>query len=353
MSVPTGLPEDYTYLSDSFKASEAFRAGGGGLILGVSVSLLYICYGNLTGISGMVEKVFQGNQKKEDRWQLHYLCGLYVASYLYNIGRDNHTLTTMALPSWMYVVAGVLVGMGSRVGCGCTSGHGISGLARLSPRSIVAVGSFFVMGVTVANLVHGVAPEKNGAWKADIKDLNWYKADTISGTTLAVLSFIPVLQDIEFKTCIVWACGGLFGLGLAMSGMTNNGVVLSFLNFNKMWNPALMFVLAFAVMSFGLTFWLREHWKSKPLYADEVSLPKNKTIDAKLVIGEIMFGAGWGLAGLCPGPVVAVLSVPAVGAMFVPAMWIGIKAADAIKRASDSTSDSNSEKIVSAPLANA
>ena len=107
--------------------------------------------------------------------------------------------------------------------------------------------------------------------------------------------------------------------------MVNNKIVISFLIFNKYWNPALMFVLGFSVIVFGITFWLRDYYKSKPWYADGHKLPVKTEIDRDLVIGELFFGIGWGLAGLCPGPMVAVLSVPAVGAIFLPSVWAGMQ----------------------------
>ena len=223
----------------------------------------------------------------------------------------------------MYIVGGICVGFGTRMGCGCTSGHGLSGLARFSPRSFVAVGSFFVPAVVVANLVHGLSGDNI---EGDISNKEWYQTSTAGGATLLALSLIPPLRDISLETVHVWVFGALFGVGLSLSGMTNNAVVISFLNFDKMWNPALMFVLAFGSGTFCLVYWLREYrGDTKPLYADKNSLPVKKDIDAKLVIGAVIFGIGWGLAGLCPGPVIGVLSVPAVGTIYVPSLVFGMK----------------------------
>ena len=113
---------------------------------------MYSTYGRLTGISGMVEKVVKAatpNVPTEKGWELNYLCGIYAASFLYIQLSKDHVLESKPLPIWMYILAGLFVGFGSRLGCGCTSGHGISGLARLSKRSFVGVGSFFVAGVVL------------------------------------------------------------------------------------------------------------------------------------------------------------------------------------------------------------
>ena len=97
------------------------------------------------------------NKDKVYQFELHYLCGIYAASYIYTQCTKTQVLETLPLPTWMYIVGGICVGFGTRMGCGCTSGHGLSGLARFSPRSFVAVGSFFVPAVVVANLVHGLS----------------------------------------------------------------------------------------------------------------------------------------------------------------------------------------------------
>jgi uncharacterized protein len=333
---------NYSYVRDTWVAMDGVQAAAGGLILGITVSLLYMFYGRLTGISGMVEKVIKVNKEKVYQWELSYLCGIYAASYIYIQCTKEQVLQTLPLPTWVYIVGGLCVGFGTRMGCGCTSGHGLSGLARLSPRSFVAVGSFFVPAVIVANLVHGVADlEVTG----DITNKEWYQSSTTGGATLLALSLIAPLRDISLQTVHVWFFGALFGIGLSLSGMTNNAVVISFLNFDKMWNPALMFVLAFGSGTFSLTYWIREYRGStKPLYGEQNHLPTKTAIDLKLVVGSVFFGIGWGLAGLCPGPVVAVLSVPAIGTIYVPSLIAGMKITEYIS-ALDYPVEDDSEKV--------
>ena len=163
--------------------------------------------------------------------------------------------------------------------------------------------------------------------------------------TLLALSLIAPLRDISLQTVHVWFFGALFGIGLSLSGMTNNAVVISFLNFDKMWNPALMFVLAFGSGTFSLTYWIREYRGStKPLYGEQNHLPTKTAIDLKLVVRSVFFGIGWGLAGLCPGPVVAVLSVPAIGTIYVPSLIAGMKITEYIS-ALDYPVEDDSEKV--------
>ncbi len=116
--------------------------------------------------------------------------------------------------------------------------------------------------------------------------------------------------------------GVLFGLGLAISGMTDPAVVLGFLDLFGNFNPALMFVLGGAVGTTMLAFRLVLR-RPAPLLEDRFQLPTRKDIDARLVIGAGLFGIGWGLAGYCPGP--ALVSAGALvdtALVFVPVMLV-------------------------------
>eukprot|EP00605_Chrysophyceae_sp_TOSAG23-4_P000600 GSChrysophyteH1.ASY1.ANO1.677.1 assembled CDS len=312
----------YSYVADDWKVIDAVKASCGGLIIGISVSLLYSLYGNLTGISGFVGKVIKPNSSSSYHWELPYLCGLYAGGYIYIQCTEGSTLTTLALPTWMYIVGGACVGFGSRVGCGCTSGHGISGLARLSPRSFAGVAAFLTFGVVSANVFHNTDLI---SYEGEIDNEAWYQSSTAGGAVLLAMSLLPMLLDQNLKALHAWLFGAIFAIGLSLSGMTNNAVVIAFLNFNKFWNPALMFVLAFGVGTFAATFWYRKFYNLNPIYAAEYSLPEKTAIDGQLLVGEVIFGIGWGIAGMCPGPVVSILSVPAVGAIFFPSMVAGMK----------------------------
>lgn len=98
--------------------------------------------------------------------------------------------------------------------------------------------------------------------------------------------------------------GVLFGLGLTVSGMANPAKVLGFLDFAGAWDPTLALVMfgALVVTMPGFRLVLR---RGRPWYADAFSLPTSTDLEPRLLIGAAMFGLGWGLAGLCPGPAVA------------------------------------------------
>jgi hypothetical protein len=118
--------------------------------------------------------------------------------------------------------------------------------------------------------------------------------------------------------------GALFGLGLAMSGMTDPRRVLGFLDVFGDFDPALVFVLGGAVATTMLLFRyvLR---RGSPVLADTFHLSNLKRVDRRLLAGAAIFGVGWGIAGYCPGPALAGLGIGSVEALwFVPAMLAGI-----------------------------
>ena len=117
-----------------------------------------------------------------------------------------------------------------------------------------------------------------------------------------------------------FAAGGLFGAGLLISQMTNPDKVLSFLDIFGDWDPSLAFVMgaALLVTVIGYRFVLR---RSAPLFEGQFRLPTRTDIDGRLIGGAALFGAGWGLAGLCPGPAMASLSFGGLSVLvFVIAM---------------------------------
>ncbi len=95
--------------------------------------------------------------------------------------------------------------------------------------------------------------------------------------------------------------GGLFSIGLIISGMINPNKVIGFLDIFGQWDPDLAFVMGGAVVVNLITFPFLMKRKA-PVCGGEMSLPQNTKVDAPLVVGSIIFGIGWGLVGICPGP---------------------------------------------------
>ena len=116
--------------------------------------------------------------------------------------------------------------------------------------------------------------------------------------------------------------GIIFGIGLTISEMINPEKVLGFLNLFGGWDPSLAFVMIGAlIITMPFIFIFK---KQKPLFAESFSISQKKDLDNKLIIGSVLFGAGWGLAGLCPGPAISSLALMNISSViFVVAMFLG------------------------------
>lgn len=111
---------------------------------------------------------------------------------------------------------------------------------------------------------------------------------------------------------VALVCGTIFGAGLTVSGMVDPSKILNFLDFagiaSGRWDPTLAVVFAGAVAAMAVGVGIRQGL-TKPLAAAEFSVPANSGLDARLLGGAVLFGVGWGIAGLCPGPAIASLAV--------------------------------------------
>jgi uncharacterized membrane protein YedE/YeeE len=134
-------------------------------------------------------------------------------------------------------------------------------------------------------------------------------------------------------------CGLVFGLGLVISGMTDTTRVLGFLDVLAIpkgtWDPTLLIVMA-AALAVSLPGFALARRRQRPVLADAAAWPSRTDIDTPLIAGAVMFGIGWGLVGLCPGPAVANLATASPGIiLFVVAMIAGMVALDAWRRRAD------------------
>lgn len=124
---------------------------------------------------------------------------------------------------------------------------------------------------------------------------------------------------------IVPALSGIvFGAGLALGGMTDPARVRGFLDLFGAWDPTLAFVMGGAVLVMVVA-WQVQSRMMRPLFAEGFSLPDRSDLTPRLIGGSALFGIGWGIAGLCPGPGFAALVIdPASAAIFVVAMFAGM-----------------------------
>lgn len=122
------------------------------------------------------------------------------------------------------------------------------------------------------------------------------------------------------RLLVALVCGLLFGAGMVVSDMINPARVLAFLDVAGDWDASLAFVMGGALIPSSLAYLIRRRL-NVPIAADEFHVPENRTIDLPLVGGAALFGLGWGLVGLCPGPALAALTTGAWQALvFVAAL---------------------------------
>jgi len=128
----------------------------------------------------------------------------------------------------------------------------------------------------------------------------------------------------HFSLFSQYLIGVLFGFGLLISGMSNPQKVLSFLDITGNWDPSLLFVMGGAVLV-GLAGFYIVSKRSEAFFGGALHIPTRRDISKPLIIGSLVFGAGWGIAGFCPGPAIASLGSGHLKALaFVISMLVGM-----------------------------
>lgn len=126
----------------------------GGSIIGIAVSLLLLFNGKVLGVSGILGELFNHPLSK-NYWRLFFVLGLLISPLIYSV---FHPIPSIEITSnkLLIIAGGLLVGFGSRLGSGCTSGHGVCGLARLSVRSFIATMTFIFFGFVTVFVIQKV-----------------------------------------------------------------------------------------------------------------------------------------------------------------------------------------------------
>jgi uncharacterized membrane protein YedE/YeeE len=127
-----------------------WRSLAGGALIGSAAALMILFNGRIAGVSGIIDRVLQGAVGSQG-WRIAFLLGLLTPALI--IGSGNPVFQTDA---WTIGAAGLLVGYGTSIGSGCTSGHGVCGVANLSPRSFVATLTFISVAMVTVFFVHHV-----------------------------------------------------------------------------------------------------------------------------------------------------------------------------------------------------
>lgn len=341
-----------TTFSPSFTIESASAAVAGGTVLGLVVLRKMHANGNVLGISGIIggltkKSAFQAKDVGERVcFALGMLGGGFILATLVpsSLGQPMPSLASLEMKDKLRLVAaGLMVGFGTARGSGCTSGHGICGNSRLSIRSLVATVSFMFAGALGATL------GQTRSWLTSVTEssssqimnniISWPTTPSTSFILAGSLAFVfgsaihGILvtlcsnhypNDNEIKSVqsknelarmlVDGFCGLTFSLALGLAGMTSQLRVASFLDLSSglsSWDPTLGLVMGGAL---GLTTPIIAKWteglhllpSGKPVTCDAFTLPniKGKGPDMKLLTGSLLFGCGWGLGGLCPGPAI-------------------------------------------------
>ena len=128
----------------------------GGVLIGISASLLLWLNGKIAGISGIANGALWAKSMNERVWRMLFLVGLIGGGFIYLMLFPNAIHARTGFPLWLVGVAGLLVGFGTALGSGCTSGHGVCGLGRLSVRSLAATLTFLVAGIVTVFVMRHV-----------------------------------------------------------------------------------------------------------------------------------------------------------------------------------------------------
>lgn len=234
---------------------------------------------------------------------------------------------------------------------GCTSGHMLCGLSRLSGRSAVAVATFFPTAVITHHFAHpslstSVCPSITPCYAPVYPSTE----TTVSLLVLAALSIIATRtipgivaqvtvspttttkdtkEESAARVTTQALSGLLFALGLHISQMAHPDKVAAFLSFPNLqhWDPSLALVIVFGVLP-NLIENQVKGLHGSPSFADKFSLPTKtlQDVDKRFVMGAVAFGIGWGLTGTCPGPaVLRAFSQPVWGALWIGGFWLGGK----------------------------
>ncbi len=124
----------------------------GGALIGIACALLLVLFGKVAGISGLVKSLFTP-LKPDNVWKVCFIAGLLIAGVTTSFIAPELLEGDLNIPSWLIIVAGLLVGAGTSLANGCTSGHGVCGMSRFSTRSWVSTCVFMLVAVITANLI--------------------------------------------------------------------------------------------------------------------------------------------------------------------------------------------------------
>lgn len=342
---------------------------GGGVLIGLSAAILLLFSGDILAASCISSSTLLSPRKilidPSSTWKLVFLSSfLLISNTVLGIHfsyderlEDDPSIPIVSL--YGYLIAGFFTGFGTRLGNGCTSGHGICGMARLSKRSIIAVCIFMASALATATVTAPDMPFSNkitdflrtekvpkfynrwlgfgvsmyfvlltsyaiyNLWRENNKnkvmDTKSQSPENQDAQTKLQQdennTNIPINESIS-KLIPAAIAGVIFAVGLAVSQMVLQSKIFGFLNLylfvTESYDPTLITVMVGGcaiswisyqfVKPFGLI--PNPHARECPILVSKFDIITSRVINAQLVVGAICFGIGWAVGGLCPGPAI-------------------------------------------------
>ena len=321
------------------------QAAIGGAFIGWASGSFMLLSGSIAGNSGALKAVVLA--RTQETAAIAFACGLVLSGALSGRLMPEHTFD-MPEPNMLQFVGGVVVGVGTYLGNGCTSGHGLCGLSRLSFRSVVSVPTFMASAVCTSVLVNcdWKKPTSNTKlsflWPpsnptVEVLQLALTLALSLAGPWLILALFSwrshgHAAMHAALKGAIGLWCGATFGVGLAYGGMVRPSTVSGALNVAGTIDLTL-WVLFFCALCVTFVFYriAQAIGVAQACVRPDALAQK---VDRSLVLGAILFGVGWGATGFCPGPLL--VSAAAAPSTISPlacllGVVLGLHAADALK----------------------
>jgi len=343
-------------ISNRFTPSALATSACGGAVLGVAVACKTWADGGVLGVAGITRTCLASPTAPK----LAHVLGLGLAGAVMSrayggfeplpppglAGQD------VSLFAARLALGGLAVGLGTSMANGCTSGHGLTGLARLATRSWVAVPTFMAVAMATATLLgtsraippHAPSEQMAPALGRAAACAAGLAALCLSVTAAAAAARPKLGQEAGEKLKVVeeFVTGSTFGAGLVVSTMARASKVAAFVDLGSgAWDPSLAFVMGGGLLITLPFFQLIErHPDARAALGGDLGLPlKSRAVDRNLILGSALFGVGWGTCGMCPGPIwVVVGSMPSLQVFLVlGGMLAGMAAWTASQRQGDAS----------------
>lgn len=324
----------------------------GAVLLHQATSVLLYQNGKILGASGFLRRLMTVPSKET----LFFFAGMALSIIPMKLFLPELRTQYPPVPTTLQGVLvtagiGLLVGLGTKLANGCTSGHMLCGLARKSGRSAIAVATFFPIAILTNHWAHPTLKTDVCPIGAPCYTPTYPSASTtlslilVAATTIVAAQLVPRLiaqmttgqtepksQSLSIPQQATQLFSGLeFGLGLQITQMGDPSKVLAFLSFPNLaeWDPSMALIVLFGVLPNMLEI-QSKGFKNPPAFKDRFDVPTKtiKDTDWKFVLGAALFGVGWGLCGVCPGPAaLRAFAQPVWGALWMGGFWAGSKLA--------------------------